>query len=91
MEPGSVNLATAAAAAPGEAPAVPPAEARKSYHLGMFGSTPPFTRRERRVFWIATTAGFFNQYDFALLQLALPQIQTNSFDPCPSRSRSACR
>jgi hypothetical protein len=59
MEPGSVNLATAAAAAPGEAPAIPPAEARKSYHLGMFGSTPPFTRRERRVFWIATTAGFF--------------------------------
>ena len=34
----------------------------------MFGSTPPFTRRERRVFWIATTAGFFNQYDFAFLR-----------------------
>ncbi|HXW85684.1 MAG TPA: MFS transporter [Candidatus Binataceae bacterium] len=51
------------------------AEERKSIHLGMFGRTPPFTRREWRVFGIATTAGFFNQYDGALLSLALKQIQ----------------
>ena len=39
------------------------------------GRTPPFTRRQRRVFWIASTAGFFDQYDRALLSLALKQIQ----------------
>ncbi len=49
---------------------------RKSIHLGMFGRTPPFTRRQRRVFWIASTAGFFDQYDRALLSLALKQIQS---------------
>jgi putative MFS transporter len=49
---------------------------RKSVHLGFLGRTPPFTRRQRRVFWIASTAGFFDQYDRALLSLALKQIQT---------------
>jgi MFS family permease len=49
---------------------------RKSIHLGMLGRTPPFTKRQRRVFWIASTAGFFDQYDRALLSLALKQIQT---------------
>jgi putative MFS transporter len=49
---------------------------RKSYNLGLLGRTPPFTPRQRRVFWIASTAGFFDQYDRALLSLALKQIQT---------------
>jgi MFS family permease len=49
---------------------------RKSIHLGFLGRTPPFTKRQRRVFWIASTAGFFDQYDRALLSLALKQIQT---------------
>ncbi len=48
---------------------------RKSVHLGFLGRTPPFTKRQRRVFWIASTAGFFDQYDRALLSLALKQIQ----------------
>jgi MFS family permease len=48
---------------------------RKSINLGMLGRTPPFTSRQRRVFWIASTAGFFDQYDRALLSLALKQIQ----------------
>ena len=51
-------------------------EDRKSIHLGLLGRTPPFTRRQRRVFWIASTAGFFDQYDRALMSLALKQIQT---------------
>ncbi|MDB5108252.1 MAG: major facilitator superfamily 1 [Candidatus Binatus sp.] len=66
------------------ASAVPPAPKvaqegapdRSSVHLGIFGRTPPFTSRQRRVFLIATTAGFFDQYDRALLSLALKQIQT---------------
>ena len=36
---------------------------------------PPFTPRQWRVFWISTTAGFFDNYDGALLSLALKQIQ----------------
>jgi len=36
---------------------------------------PPFTPRQWRVFWISTTAGFFENYDTALLSLALKQIQ----------------
>jgi len=48
---------------------------RKSIHFGILGRTPPFTRRQRRVFLIASTAGFFDQYDRALLSLALKQIQ----------------
>ena len=50
-------------------------EERWSVPLAIFGRTPPFTRRQRRVFFIATTAGFFDQYDRALLTLALKQIQ----------------
>jgi MFS family permease len=50
-------------------------EERWSIPLGFFGRTPPFTQRQRRVFLIATTAGFFDQYDRALLTLALKQIQ----------------
>jgi MFS family permease len=52
-----------------------PDEERWSVPLGIFGRTPPFTKRQRRVFLIATTAGFFDQYDRALLTLALKQIQ----------------
>src|SRR5271166_2242918 len=48
---------------------------RKSIQLGFLGRTPPFTKRQRRVFFIASTAGFFDQYDRALLSLALKQIQ----------------
>lgn len=36
---------------------------------------PAFTPRQNRVFWISTTAGFFDNYDGALLSLALKQIQ----------------
>jgi putative MFS transporter len=36
---------------------------------------PAFTPRQDRVFWISTTAGFFDNYDGALLSLALKQIQ----------------
>jgi MFS family permease len=36
---------------------------------------PPFTERQWRVFAISTTAGFFDNYDSALLSLALRQIQ----------------
>jgi MFS family permease len=50
-------------------------EERWSVPLGMFGRTPPFTKRQRLVFFIAATAGFFDQYDRALLTLALKQIQ----------------
>src|SRR6266851_3878769 len=49
---------------------------RKSIHFLILGRTPPFTQRQRRVFLIASTAGFFDQYDRALLSLALKQIQT---------------
>jgi len=50
-------------------------EERWSIHFGLFGRTPEFTRRQWRVFAIAITAGFFDQYDRALLSLALKQIQ----------------
>jgi MFS family permease len=36
---------------------------------------PPFTPRQWRVFGISTTAGFFDNYDSALLSLAIKQIQ----------------
>src|SRR5215470_19012673 len=36
---------------------------------------PPFSPRQWRVFGISTTAGFFDNYDTALLSLALKQIQ----------------
>ncbi len=48
---------------------------RKSIRIAFLGRTPPFTLRQRRVFLIASTAGFFDQYDRALLSLALKQIQ----------------
>jgi predicted MFS family arabinose efflux permease len=53
-----------------------PNEERTSYWFPVIGSTPPFTRRQHRVFWISTSAGFFNNYDSALLTLALKQIQS---------------
>jgi putative MFS transporter len=56
------------------APGIPPVR-RRSVQLGLFGSTPDFTARQWRVFLIATTAGFFDNYDRALLSLALKQIQ----------------
>jgi MFS family permease len=67
MEPAGAPQAESQTA-PGEAD-------RKSINLWLFGRTPPFTQRQRRVFLIATTAGFFDQYDRALLSLALKQIQ----------------
>jgi MFS family permease len=45
------------------------------YGLRLFGKPPPFSRRQWRVFGIAATAGFFDNYDRALLSLALKQIQ----------------
>jgi len=60
---------------PGECSQGQVEEARKSVHLGLFGSTPAFTARQWRVFLIAATAGFFDNYDRALLSLALKQIQ----------------
>src|SRR5258708_23886704 len=48
---------------------------RKSIRIAFLGRTPPFAKRQRRVFLIASTAGFFDQYDRALLSLALKQIQ----------------
>jgi putative MFS transporter len=55
--------------------ATDPEEPRRSVRLGFFGSTPAFTPRQWRVFLIASTAGFFDNYDRALLSLALKQIQ----------------
>src|SRR5579859_2219402 len=48
------------------------ASARRSLLRRAF---PPFTSRQSRIFWISTTAGFFDSYDGALLSLALRQIQ----------------
>ena len=45
---------------------------RRSFIARQF---PPFTPRQWRVFAIAFTAGFFDNYDDALLSLALKQIQ----------------
>ncbi len=58
-----------------ETEAAPDDAERKSLHFLILGRTPPFTQRQRRVFLIASTAGFFDQYDRALLSLALKQIQ----------------
>lgn len=41
----------------------------------LWGQLPPFTGRQWRVFAIATTGGFFDNYDRALLSLAMLQIQ----------------
>src|SRR5215471_9837003 len=49
-------------------------EERFSVVLGFFGRSPEFTRRQWRVFLITITAGFFDNYDGALLSLALKQI-----------------
>ena len=48
---------------------------RRGVRLGYFGRLPPFTPRQQKVFWLVTTAGFFNNYDGALLGLALKQIK----------------
>ncbi len=45
------------------------------YGFRLFGRPPPFSRRQWRVFGIAATAGFFDNYDRVLLSLALKQIQ----------------
>ncbi|HVN63985.1 MAG TPA: MFS transporter [Candidatus Binataceae bacterium] len=50
-------------------------EGRYAIRLGPLGATPPFSPRQWKVFGIAITAGFFDQYDRALLSLALKQIQ----------------
>ena len=48
---------------------------RRGIRLGFFGRLPPFTSRQQKVFWLVTTAGFFSNYDRALLGLALKQIK----------------
>jgi putative MFS transporter len=50
-------------------------EERRRIRLGPLGLTPAFTPRQRRVFLITGTAGFFDNYDRALLSLSLKQIQ----------------
>lgn len=50
----------------------PKASAHRGFIRRQF---PAFTPRQHRVFWISTTAGFFDNYDGALLSLALRQIQ----------------
>ena len=45
------------------------------YGFRLFGKPPPFSRRQWRVFGIAATAGFFDNYDRVLLSLTLKQIQ----------------
>lgn len=50
-------------------------EQRTSVHFGIFGRSPELTPRQWRVFGIVATAGFFDNYDRALLSLALKQIQ----------------
>jgi MFS family permease len=66
------HLSDEVEAAPEEQPHDVPALRRG---LFLFGRLPPFTRRQWRVFGIAATAGFFDNYDRALLSLALKQIQ----------------
>ncbi|HTW87734.1 MAG TPA: MFS transporter [Candidatus Binataceae bacterium] len=58
---------------PGSA-ASPPASGTAA-RGAIFGLFPPLNPREWRVFGIAATAGFFDNYDTALLSLALTQIQ----------------
>ena len=58
--------------APPDAGGPPQPRARRSFLARQF---PPFTPRQWRVFWISTTAGYFDSYDGALLSLALRQIQ----------------
>ena len=53
----------------------PPTRSVGAFRSASSARTPPFTKRQRRVFLIAATAGFFDQYDRALLTLALKQIQ----------------
>src|SRR5438132_7833311 len=65
--------------------APPPLPSAVSGNVGSEGSTgrrsfaarqfPRFSSRQWRVFAISTTAGFFDNYDTALLSLALRQIQ----------------
>ncbi len=50
-------------------------EKKVSVHFGLFGRSPELSARQWRVFGIAATAGFFDNYDRALLSLALKQIQ----------------
>jgi len=65
----SEALPIASETAPGPSPE------KHSFNLGLFGKTPPFTSRQWRIFLIVATAGFFDNYDAALLSLALKQIQ----------------
>jgi putative MFS transporter len=53
----------------------PAKQGRDAPRLPGWLQLPPFTSRQWRVFAISTTAGFFDQYDGALLSLALKQIQ----------------
>ncbi|MGH7934638.1 MAG: MFS transporter [Candidatus Binataceae bacterium] len=75
---GGSQLAEDAASAPatpsdsGAPPSAPAPQRRRRFIESQF---PPFTPRQWRVFWISTTAGFFDSYDGALLSLALRQIQ----------------
>ncbi len=49
--------------------------AKRARRLLIARQFPPFSSRQWRVFAISTTAGFFDNYDSALLSLALKQIQ----------------
>jgi MFS family permease len=51
------------------------AQGRVRRRLLVASQFPPFSPRQWRVFAISTTAGFFDNYDSALLSLALKQIQ----------------
>jgi putative MFS transporter len=75
MEPEPASAINGGALGPDSREQAAAPEPRRSIHLGMFGRTPEFTSRQWRVFLIAITAGFFDNYDRALLSLALKQIQ----------------
>jgi MFS family permease len=58
-----------------ELPGTPGSDATPRRWRWLARQFPPFTQRQWRVFGISTTAGFFDNYDGALLSLALKQIQ----------------
>jgi MFS family permease len=70
-----IPLADQEAVSPGS-PLTEPAEIKPRTHRSLITRQfPPFSPRQWRVFAISTTAGFFENYDTALLSLALKQIQ----------------
>jgi MFS family permease len=66
----------AVAGSPSATAQLPCAPARTGTRLPLIARQfPPFSPQQWRVFGISTTAGFFDNYDSALLSLALKQIQ----------------